>query len=228
MVETWHPDEDLLLEVALGTAVGADREEVSAHLATCGVCRRHYDDLAGGIEQILPAVPRTAPPPDFESAVLSRLAAQRGRAVTPASTDGARDLPRRRRGPWRPVAAGTVLGIAVGAGIMWGIAGRSSEEEPPSEASEWSAELVTGDGTEVGTVSRSYAENGPALVIDVTGGEPGRNYGCVLTLEDGTRTDAGQWELAADRANSWVVDDPGVQSIDLVAASGVVWATADL
>ena len=68
-----HPDEDLLVELALGHAAPADRERAAAHLARCVACRRAYDELAGAVDLVLPAAPRVAPPPGFEARVLERL-----------------------------------------------------------------------------------------------------------------------------------------------------------
>lgn len=220
-----HPDEDLLVEVALGHADASDREDVAGHLALCAVCRQNYLDLAGSVELVLPAIPRVATPPTFEARVLDRLA-QEGQA--PASAAG---VPRRnvtrRTVLW--AAAAAVLGVAAGAGAT---AYLGQEEDAP--AAPWAAALITADGTEVGRVSPSHGEGGALLVVEVqvevTGGPAGRRFTCRLRHTDGSSEDVAVWSLADDRPNSWVVADPGpgLAAVELVAEGGVVWASAQL
>jgi hypothetical protein len=218
------PDDDVLVELALG---GTDRraaERLAAHLEGCPACRRSYDDLAGAVELVLPAVPRTSPPPGFEARTLDRLAAARqGTSPRTAARTGTPRAGTSRRTVLL-VGAATVLGAASGAGVTAYL----SSEQPPSP---WSAPLVTADGASVGTVAHSYGERGHLLVVDVTSGPPGRTYTCRLRLTDGTSEDVAEWILADDRPNSWVVEvaDPeAVTAVELVASGGAVWARATL
>ncbi|MFC7407136.1 DUF2613 family protein [Georgenia alba] len=215
-----HPDEDVLLEVALGTADAAARDHVTGHLAGCAECRRAYDELAGGIELVLPAVPRVAPPPSFETTALARL-----RDTTRDGAAGRRRAPRRRL---LPVAAAALVGVAVG--VVGAVGVERARQDPPPAASEWSAPLMTEDGASVGRVSRSYGSSGPMLVVDLSGGPAGAEYRCRLMLQDGTAHDMGEWEVTDDGANMWVVEDmdPGVEMVELVDESGGVVATAQM
>lgn len=229
------PDEDELVELALGHAdrLGADR--LSVHLATCAACRRSYDDLAGAVEAVLPAVPRIAPPPGFEEVALQRLEEARqdlAEAYAPGPSDPAGGPgPTRRPAPDpRPgrravlvAAAAAVLGAATGAG--------ATAYLTRGEPSPWATPLLTADGRRVGTVSPSYGDAGAFLVVDVTHGPSGRSYTCRLRTADGSSQDVATWSLADDRPNSWVVavEDPdAVVAVELVGPSGAVWSTAAL
>lgn len=214
------PGDDELVELALGRSDRQTRERLADHLATCARCRRSYDDLAAAVELVLPAVPRIAPPPGFEGRTLARIA--EARRVSPAPSEGRGSGVRRRTVLW--AAAAAVLGAATGAGATAYL----RREEPTSP---WSTPLLTADGTTVGTVAPSYGEAGTLLVIDVTAGTAGRTYTCRLRHADGSTRDVGEWSLAADRPNSWVVTVPDgaeVTAVDLVGASGAVWSTAVL
>ncbi|SED49326.1 hypothetical protein [Ruania alba] len=219
----WHPDEDALIEVALDHADADTRIRVSDHLAACSACRHDYDERAGAIEQVLPAVPRHAPGPDFESDVLARLRAERtgepGRGAPRTRASG------RRRAIFA-VAAAWLLGLALGAGAVALLDGGT--EAPPSAAAEWSAPLLTADGTRIGQVSRGWGPDGPMLVVDVAEGPVGVEYTCLVEYADGTKADLGAWALSADSPNRWIVADDGVTSVDLVAESGQVWSSAEL
>ncbi|GGK59199.1 hypothetical protein [Ornithinimicrobium pekingense] len=223
------PDEDELVELALGQAERQTSERLSTHLSTCAACRRSYDDLAGAVELVLPAVPRVAPPPAFETATLERIARARHGAPRPDTSAGGSAVPP-GAGPSRRAvlraAAAAVLGVAAGAGAT-AYLGR----DEPDPASPWATPLLTADGQTVGTVSPSYGDQGTLLVIDVTSGPVGRTYTCRLRHADGTTEDVGVWSLAEDRPNSWVVavPDPGtLAAVELVGPSGSVWSTAVL
>lgn len=213
-----HPDEDSLVELALGHLVADARDEVTEHLAVCPDCRRVHDDLVGAVDLVLPAVPRLEPPVGFVTAVLSRIEDQR--AAAPAGTT--RTGPSRRTVLW--AAAAGVLGLASGAGATAYLLRDQSPEPGP-----YAVPLMTGDG-QVGTVSRSFGSDGPMLVIDVTDGPAGKAYTCRVRMLDGTAWDEGEWQLSDDRPNSWIVSDPGegLTAVELVRADGTVWASAGL
>lgn len=210
-----HPDEDVLVELALGRADQRLAEDVTGHLTRCAGCRRSYDDLAGAVELVLPAVPRVAPPPSFETSVLGRLAEVRG-------TAGAFG---RRTFLWAAVAG--VLGVTLGGGLTAYL----DREDPPAAARpDWVAPLLTAEGQEVGVVTRSYGEEGPVLVVDVLDGPVGTRYTCRVRLADGSTQDVGSWTLTANRPNSWVVEVASleVEAVEMVAETGEIWSTADL
>ncbi|NLG21463.1 MAG: hypothetical protein GX555_08565 [Actinomycetales bacterium] len=173
--------------------------------------------------------------------------AQKGGAAARQGDAAARPLPRARRLPaWAGIAAAAVLGLGTGAGLTLalgdGLGGAPATQPPPvtdqqvasddilteGPALSSAAALLTGDGERVGTVSRSWSQGEPMLVVDIASGEPGRSYLCRLHLMDGGTQDAGQWTLDPDRPNSWVIPDPGVTAVDLVAESGNVWSSASL
>lgn len=213
--ELRHPDEDVLLDAALGAGDPQTRAEVGEHLVACARCRLSYDELAGAIERVLPAVPRSAPPPDFVTSVLTRLdQAHPAALVSPA--------PRKARRWLVPVAAG-LIGLAAGGGLTALVLQPASQQEVSLGTA-----IVTGDGTRVGSVTRTIAAGAPALVVALDDGPMGVSYTCRLVLEDGSVQDVGDWALRADGVNSWVVPDPGARRVELVTTSGAVWSSADL
>lgn len=215
-----HPEEDRILQLALGEVTGPDRDELTVHLAACPPCRKDYDELATAIEQALAAVPRLAPPAGFEDRVLGAL-------YTGSSSPG------RRRLRWRaalPAVAAAVIGLLAGVGLTLRLTG----DEPPRSdqvvVATGAAALTTPAGVDVGSVSRSLDRGTPVLVVEVSDGPAGNRYLCRLVLSDGSTRDVGEWELDPQRANSWVVPspDPGVQGVQLIGESGAVWSSADL
>lgn len=237
--ETWewtvaeHPDPDLVLDLALGHLAGPQRDAVASHLGDCAACRADFDDLSAAVESTLAAVPRTEPRPGFAASVLDRLD-----PPVPAALPGRPQGGRPGRGrpgmpAWVGVAAAAVVGLGVGTvgtlALRDGLDGAPGTEVPAAQplAASGSA-LTTADGTVVGTVSRSYGEAGPMLVVDITGGEPGRSYLCRLRMADGATEDVGRWTLSPARPNSWVVADPGAEAVELVSDSGNVWSSASL
>lgn len=247
-----HPGEDLILDLALGHLAGPERDAVIGHVADCPACRRELEMLSGAVESTLAAVPRTDPGPAFTDAVMSRLESLGGAnaarpevlagrtdagGVSVVGTQGSDEQPHRRasgaarRAPaWAGIAAAAVLGIAAGSGLTLAL----SEDRSAVPDTERVAPVVSGvplttsEGTAVGTVSRSWSQGEAVLVVDVAEGEVGRRYVCRLTLADGQTMDVGEWTLSPDRPNSWVVPDPGVESVELVTDSGQVWSTATL
>lgn len=230
MTETGHPEDDLILDLALGSADGPTEDALVAHLAGCAACRREYDELADAIEQTLAAVPRVPPPPGFGSRVLAALHTGGAAADLPTRPDlGAPAArPRGWGRAWPAVAAG-IVGLVAGGAIAFGLADEPPPraDTPASSAAEPGA-LLTADGTAVGRVAPSIADGREVLVVEVTDGPVGASYTCRLVLADGSSTDVGTWELDPDRANSWVVPNPEerVESVELVGESGQVWSTA--
>ncbi|HSJ17984.1 MAG TPA: zf-HC2 domain-containing protein [Solirubrobacterales bacterium] len=75
-------------ELALGTAAGDDRARALGHLAGCGACRRHVEELSSLADELLLLAPAEEPPAGFESRVLRELEPRperrRPRALVPA------------------------------------------------------------------------------------------------------------------------------------------------
>ncbi|USQ79835.1 hypothetical protein NF556_19965 [Ornithinimicrobium faecis] len=235
-----HPDPDLVLDLALGHLSGPERDEVLTHVADCTSCQNDLDGLTTAVEASLAAVPRTDPPAGFATRVLQRLEDE-----SPSRTDNAPERHHSARrslaGPavtpershrtpaWIGIAAAAVLGLGAGAGLTAALIerpdGAPATEQPVASQG---SPLLTADGDTVGFVSRSWSEGDPVLVVDVSGGDPGRSYLCRLGLDDGGTEDVGRWSLSGDRPNSWVVPDPGATTVELVSDSGATWSTATL
>lgn len=223
MVE--HPDPDLIVDLALGHLTGPQQDELLAHVVDCTPCHDDLEGLTTAVEGALAAVPRTDPPAGFATRVLQRLEDESpSRSGRPASPERART-----RSRWIGIAAAAVLGLGAGAGLTAALAerpdGTPATHQPVASQG---APLLTTDGAAVGFVSRSWSAGEQVLVVDVSGGEPGRSYLCRLGLRDGGTEDVGRWSLSPDRANSWVVPDPGADTVELVSDSGSIWSTATL
>lgn len=221
---TDHPDTDDLISLALGHLDGGRAEELAAHLAHCAPCRRAYDGYAESIALMLPASPRTSPPPGFTARVLDRLDHARYGGSGPRARVRARSWVRPLQ-----VAAALVVGLALGAGAVLGW----PEDGPapvPGTTSAWHAALLTAEDQNVGTVARSYTADGPVLVLEVTDGTAGTDLICRLVHADGTVEVVARWQLSDQRPNSWVIDteqqDPA--QVQLLTDDGQVWATARL
>lgn len=223
MVEQ-HASYDDLVDLALDDPGEPDAGERNAgllqHLARCGSCRSRYDEVVAGIEQVLPATPRIDPPPGFDRAVLAALGMDA-------------DVPAPRRvgtaAPWRRVslvAAAAVLGVLLGVGgtLAW-----TALDDPPDRPSTVAASLDTPAGDAVGSVTRSYLEGEPVMVVSVDDGVVGMQYECVLVLDDGRTRPVGSWVMESPEA-TWVVPVPpsGVDAVRLVTGEGRLWSAADL
>ena len=68
-----HPDEQLLLDLALGEVEGAQRDRLTGHLALCEPCRAEYCAIADSVDHALAAAPRVAPPAGFSRSVLAAM-----------------------------------------------------------------------------------------------------------------------------------------------------------
>ena len=74
--EPRHEPQDLLTEVALGIADGAERARVLEHVSGCADCRRELERQSAVADELLLLAPEQEPPPGFELGVL--------RAIEPA------------------------------------------------------------------------------------------------------------------------------------------------
>jgi RimJ/RimL family protein N-acetyltransferase len=96
---------DLVPELALGIADGAERAAALRHLARCPDCRRMLEELSAVTDELLLLAPEHDPPPGFESRVLERMQPPRVRE---------RRL-RRHRTLFTSVAAGLAAAAATAA-----------------------------------------------------------------------------------------------------------------
>jgi len=217
-----HPD-DLLLGLALNDLEDDERESTLRHLAGCPRCRNEYDALSGTVEQSLAAAPMAEPAPGFDVRVLTAM-----------GYDYSVGAPADRRPPgwrrWQLVAASVVVGLGLGAGGALALSGTNDSRDVALSPD--SAYLETTDGEHVGTVTRSTVAGEPALIVTVTSGRAGKEYLCLLRLEDGKEVATATWVLGSGRSETWVVDAPetAVTEVVLVAngGAGPVWSTARL
>jgi len=218
-----HPADDLLLALALDDVEYTEREATLRHLAACQRCRHEYDALSAAVEQTLAATPSVEPDAGFDARVLATLGfAEAGPAYAQGHT--------RRTRRWQLVAASLVVGVGLGAGgavTLQRINDSSSETLGQN-----SSYLVTADGERVGTVTSSFVEGDPVLIVTVTSGRVGMKYLCLLRLENGQQVASAEWVLDSERDETWVVRAPGtpVTQVELVAngGAGPVWSTARL
>src|SRR5690625_5134159 len=255
MTDPRHPDEDQLLDLALGHAPTPERDRTTAHLATCVPCRRAYADLADSVQLVLPVAPRISPPPEFDADVLAALARvgdRRARGGEPSVRGGdlsARPSPGaesvtaaadrevapvtgparvsiRRRAVRLAVAAGLV-GLAVGAGVTAGVLDR--DEPAPITANQDGTPLLDSGGAPVGAVAHARDDDGPVLIVRIDEGPAGYEYTCRLVLPDGRTRDMGHWRLGGEGPARWVVPvpDEGVAAVQMVSRDGTVWSTAE-
>ena len=205
-----HPDDDALVELALGAATSPDA--VSAHLRDCAECRAAYDDVTSDLEVALAAAPAIEAPTGFESRVLGRLTS----APTP--------LPRRRARRLATLAVAAAVGLVVGVAGLLGLQA-VLDEPPPADA----IALRTDDGQVVGRVLPSWVDDKEVLVLRIVDGPPGMHYVCRLRLDDDSTTPAGDWVVPDSGTATWITpSDPDAASIELVTDTGKVWSSASL
>lgn len=214
-----HPDDDMLLALALDDADDPDREQTLTHLSTCRRCRTEYDVLVGTVEQALTAAPNVEPSPGFDARALTAMG-----LLEPGT-----GRQRRRWQRWRPLAASVVVGLGLGAGAALALA---PDEPVRDSAGAHAAALRTGDGERVGTVTRGRMDGDPVLVVTVTEGPVGMEYLCLLRLSDGEQVPSATWVLESAEGETWVLDAPHtvVTEVVLVAngGQGPVWSKATL
>ena len=224
-----HPDEQLLLDLALAEVEGTQRDLLTSHLALCETCRAEYCAIADSVDHALAAAPRVAPPAGFSRSVLEAMGFGADGVQNPVTPAGpAHGQPARQR-PRILVAAlaavvALILGVAAGATLM-----NAREDPAASEAADGPA-LVTRDGSRVGTVLDTRYEGEPVLAVTLTAGRVGVRYDCQLVLADGSRHPAGSWVLREPSGTTWLLDRPDapVTGLELVTEEGRTWATATL
>jgi hypothetical protein len=219
-VTEWHPDPDQLVALALADVPPAEQERLVAHLAACPSCRDEYAGLSDGVQQALAATPAVAPPAGFSGRVLA--------AITAEVPPPVRPRPRTRV----LVAAAVVAGLLAGVGGT--LAATTLLNRPPAAAAHApvATSLLTRNGEAVGSVGLAVLGGRSYLVLNVTRGNPGARYDCILVGRDGSRTSGGNWALSGEygsASGSWLVPLAGEPPIrvELVAPSGVVWSSGN-
>jgi hypothetical protein len=97
--ERCHETREVLSELALGIADGADRARALEHVAECAECRRELVRQSQIADGLLTLAPEQEPPIGFELGVLH--------AIQPS------EPARRRRMLWRPLAVAAVVAAAI-------------------------------------------------------------------------------------------------------------------
>lgn len=229
---TTCPDDDRLVELALGTSTGRERADVLTHLLGCRACRERVDALVVVAERLLLAAPEAEPPVGFETAVLDRIdlgpPADAG-VAPPATHPVTRGAPSGRGRVIRMAVAGgvaAVLLLAAGVGLD-----RFALRDPPSFAE---AAMTTPSGYEVGTAWHSTGEPSWVLVSvpgwdawDDTATAP-IEYRLVAELDDGTTTELGPVTFDDD-GGAWATTAPDtrrIRSLAVVDGTGHVWCSA--
>ena len=224
-----HPDEQLLLDLALAEVEGTQRDLLTSHLAFCEPCRAEYCAIADSVDHALAAAPHVAPPAGFSRSVLAAMGMTGDEAEDPLAPESPDQVPRDRRRPRMLVAAvaavlALLVGVAAGAAMMY------AREDPAASVAADGPALLTRDGSRVGTVLDTRHDGQPVLVVTLTGGRVGVRYDCELILADGSRHPAGSWVVREPSGTTWLLDRPDatVTGLELVTEEGRTWATATL
>lgn len=232
-----HPDQDLLLDLALSDVDEHRRDALTGHLALCDPCRAEYAAIADSVDHVLAAAPVVAPPAGFSRSVLTAMGMtehdgrpaadeQARHPVTPHRVAEVRQ--RGRRGP-RILVVALAAAVALLLGVAGGVAVMSAYQEPAAQVAADGPALLTRDGSRVGTVLDTRYDGQPVLAVTLTAGRVGARYDCQLILADGSRQPAGSWVLRQPSGTTWLIDRPSakVTGVELVTDAGT-WATATL
>jgi hypothetical protein len=232
--------QDDIVELALGSLAGKEREAALAHLETCARCSSEVEELSAAADELLHLAPEAEPPVGFEARVFERLGLSpaSGRA-TPAPPG--RRIGRRRRArfpaarpAWRPspvVAAAAAVVLAAGLG---GLAGYAVHGSTPGQRAERIDDLesapLANQGRPMGTVL-VYAGNPTWLFMYMDDPEGQGTLHCQVVLDDGRPITLGAFWLS-DGKGAWAasVGAPAgrIRQARVVDASGRVLAVAQL
>jgi hypothetical protein len=203
---------DLAAEFVLGIAPGDERAFVLEHLTGCEECRRFVHEMSAVADELLLIAPDREPPLGFESAVVKRLAVERGSA-------------RKSRG-WVAVAA-ALAALLVGGSAVWfatsedrkvGSYYRSVLERADGEYFT-ARELWSDDGERSGVVF-AY-EGDPSWLFMVVDEEyASGEYTCYAELGDGRSFALGTFSLEGDRRTWGAAIDARVHDLDRIRLQG--------
>ena len=233
-----HPDEEMLLDLALSDIDQNQRDELTGHLARCDPCRAEYARIADSVDHVLAAAPRVAPPAGFSRSVLAAMGMagddSRTRVTVDALERNVVDLPAaaHERSRYRPRIL--VAAIAAAVALLLGVAGAvivmNPRQDPTALVAADGPALLTRDGSRVGTVLNTRYDGQSVLAVTLTAGKVGARYDCQLILADGSRQPAGSWVLRQPSGTTWLLDRPDkkVTGLELVTDTGTTWATATL
>ena len=203
-----HPDDDALVELALGAATAPDA--LSAHLRDCAECRAAYDDVTRDMEVALVRHPRSRPRPASRAASSADSPAPRGPPPPPCSSARRAGGRRRRRpggGHHQPLGLQSVLDDR-----HRRTRSRCAPTTAASSAACCPAALTTR------TCSSCASSTAPRA-----------HYVCRLRLDDDSTMPAGDWVVPDSGTATWITpSDPDAASIELVTDTGKVWSSASL
>lgn len=144
---------ELISELALGVADGADRARALEHVAECAGCRRELEMHSAIADELLVLAPEQEPPPGFELSVL--------RSIQPQAPRSASILRR------LAVVAAVAGAVAITAGAM--LLGSRDERRL---AEHYRATLAQANGTYFGAVRLTDAAGRPGGVLFAYRGSP--------------------------------------------------------
>jgi hypothetical protein len=155
--EPRHEPRDLLAEVALGIANGAERDRVLEHVSECAECQLELERQSAIADDLLLLAPEQEPPPGFELGVL--------RAIEPPSPSTRSLRSRFRRSLPALAAATAAAAIAVG-GLLFAFG------DDRRLAGEYRAALDEAHGSYFGAVRLADAAGRPGGVLFRYRGDP--------------------------------------------------------
>ncbi len=190
------------IRLALGVyVVGAidpnERTIVDVHLSHCPACREELAGLAG-----LPALLGRVPLADAERLALDNAELKDLEEPSARLLGSLLDQvsARRKTRRWRTItAAAAAAVIAVGSGVVGGVAVSGSLSHPTATKNTAEPEFVQGVNRRahiVGDVAYAAAASGVTMVVRVTGIPPGTKCQFWVVRSDGERWLAGSWTVA--------------------------------
>lgn len=157
MADAQHEPSDLLAEVALGIADGAERARVLEHVSECADCRLELERQSAIADELLLLAPEQEPPPGFELGVL--------RAIEPPAPSPRSFRALFRRSLPALAAATAAVAIAVG-GLLFAFA------DDRRLADEYRAALDEANGSYFSAVKLADAAGRPGGVLFRYRGDP--------------------------------------------------------
>jgi hypothetical protein len=213
---TPHNDiQELLAEHALGTLDGRQRVQVLTHIEQCTSCSEDLDSFVRTIDSISEATVELEPPLGFETAVLSRIEAERLRR-TPSM---------RRRTP-RIVAIAAAAALLISGG--WALGASQSHSAPTASA----VRVVEGQlyaGAK--TVGAVYASSGAKgwMVVALGADSKSRPVNCSLVTKSGKTISIGNFATSVSGSSWWAklpVPLNQIREITLRQANGATYANS--
>jgi hypothetical protein len=222
MPETCDETRDLLAEVSLGIADGAERARVLDHVAGCAECRRELERHSAVADGLLALSPEEEPPPGFEVGVL--------RAIHPPA-------PRQRRLLPRLAFVGAIAAAVVLTAVGMQVASRDDRRL----ADQYREALAEANGTYFGSARLADPAGRAGGVLFVYRGSPSwilvtvapqhraNSVGAEVVARDGRRIPLESFELVDGAWGGAIPLDLGdVAAVHLVGPDGRSALVADL